>query len=189
MIRSAGAAAVSARCRGAGSTAAPIARQTRAMPVDCRARSTWPCSPAQAFALAIDGERFPRFFTGCGPIPAVRAVEADGPARVGATRRVRNADGSVLGETVTAFEPPHRHAYRLAGLRPPFAWLVRGAEADWRIDAAPGGAHVAWTYRFEPTHPLAALLARPLLGFMTRAMQRCLDAMARDVAARAEAGP
>ncbi|TCZ83632.1 SRPBCC family protein [Lysobacter sp. N42] len=159
------------------------------MHLDCHAHRVMPCTAAQAFALAVDTERFPRFFTGCGPIPAVRAVEPDGPPRVGATRRVRNADGSVLTETVTAFAAPHRHAYRLAGLRPPFAWLVREAAADWRIDAAADGARVAWSYRFELTHPLAAPLARPLLGFMARAMQRCLDAMARELAAPVQGRP
>lgn len=152
------------------------------MHVDCQAERTLPCTAAQAFDLLCDSARFPAFFSGCGPIPAVRAIECAGPPRVGAMRRVRNADGSVLTETVTAFEPPHRHAYRLSGLRAPFAWLVRHGDAQWRVADAPGGARVTWSYRFELTHALAAPLARPLLGFMTLAMRRCLRAMAREAA-------
>lgn len=153
------------------------------MHIDCQAERVLPCTAARAFALVCDATRFPAFFDGCGPIPAVRAVDCAGPLRVGAIRRVRNADGSVLTEVVTALDAPHRHAYRLGGFRAPFAWLVRHADAEWRITDTADGARVAWAYRFELTHPLALLPARPLLGFMTLAMRRCLDAMAREVAA------
>ena len=162
------------------------------MHIDCRAFRTFPCSAGRAFALACDASRFPEFFRGYGPIPAVRAIDVEGPLHTGTVRHVRNSDGSVLIETVTAFDPPQRHAYRLSGFRAPFAWLVREGEADWRITAVDGGADVVWTYRFALTHAFAAPPARLLLGFMTAAMQRCLDAMAREVEhahAHAEATP
>lgn len=152
------------------------------MSIDCRAVQMLPCPASQAFALACDATRFPAFFTGFGPIPAVLAIDVDGPLQVGTRRRVHSADGSVLDETVTAFEAPRRHAYRLSGFRPPFAWLVRHADADWRFHPSPMGTDVEWTYRFEPTHPLAVLPARALLRFMRAAMQRCLDAMSRAAA-------
>jgi hypothetical protein len=152
------------------------------MHIDCRASRLLACSAERAFALACDASRFPEFFRGFGPIPAVRAIDAAAPPRTGAVRQVHNGDGSVLTETITSFEPPHRHAYRLSGFRAPSAWLVRHGDAEWQVAAADGGATVAWTYRFALTHPLAALPARGLLGFMTVAMRRCLDAMARDVA-------
>jgi hypothetical protein len=151
------------------------------MHIDCRATRTLPCSAERAFALACDTSRFPEFFQGFGPIPAVRKIELDGPPGVGATRRVHNSDGSVLTETVTAFDPPRRHGYRLSGFRPPFAWLVRHGDADWRVTPSREGADVAWSYRFALTHRVAAVLAWVLLRFMTAAMQRCLDAIARDL--------
>lgn len=157
------------------------------MRICCRAERILPCSAEHAFALATDSARFPEFFRGFGPIPAVRGVEPHGPTRVGSTRTVRNADGSVLHEAVTAFEPPHRHVYRLQGFRAPFSWLVRQGDADWRVAPVPGGAHVAWIYDFTLVHPLAWPLARPLLVFMGLAMRRCLSAMAR--AAAQDASP
>lgn len=153
------------------------------MSIDCRVARTWPCRPEHAFALACDAARFPAFFTGFGPIPAVRGVDVDGPLRVGTRRRVRNADGSVLDEVLTEFDPPHRHAYRLSGFRPPFAWLVRHGHATWTFAASPNGTDVEWIYRFASTHAWLAPPTRLLLRFMTAAMARCLDAMARDVAA------
>jgi len=152
------------------------------MHIACQAERTLPCTREQAFALLCDSARFPTFFSGYGPIPAVRSIDMAGPLRIGSVRQVRNSDGSAMTELVTVLEPPHRHAYRLSGFRAPFAWLVRHGDADWRVTATSGGAHVAWTYRFELTHPLAAPFARALLGCMTKAMQRCLDAMAARVA-------
>ncbi|GHE32973.1 SRPBCC family protein [Vulcaniibacterium thermophilum] len=156
------------------------ARETRRMEIVCQAEQQLPCPPGQAFALITDADRFPAFFRGCGPVPAVRAVELDAPPlAVGARRTVRNADGSVLREVVTAFEPPRRHAYRLDGFRPPFAWLVRHGDACWTVEPDAAGSRVRWSYRFALAHAAAWPVAAPLLRlFMTAAMRRCLRAMA-----------
>lgn len=156
------------------------ARETRRMEIVCQTEQQLACPPGQAFALITDADRFPAFFRGCGPIPAVRAVELDAPPlAVGARRTVRNADGSVLREVVTAFEPPRRHAYRLDGFRPPFAWLVRHGDACWTVEPDAAGSRVRWSYRFALVHAAAWPVAAPLLRlFMTAAMRRCLRAMA-----------
>lgn len=150
------------------------------MELACQAEQRFPCPPGQAFALITDPDRFPAFFRGFGPIPAVRAIVLDTPPlAVGARRSVRNADGSVLREVVTALEPPHRHAYRLDGFRPPFAWLVRHGDACWTVEPDAAGSRVRWTYRFALTRTVAWPIAAPLLRvFMASAMRRCLRAMA-----------
>ena len=137
-------------------------------------------APAAVFALALDPQRFAPLFRGCGPVPAIRRIEAlDAPA-VGARRALENSDGSRLQERITVYDPPRRHAYTLSGLRPPLAWLVRAGEADWHFSAVPEGTRVQWQYTFQVAHaavrPLAWLLLR---GFMRPAMQRYLAAMAR----------
>ena len=139
--------------------------------------------PEHAFALAMDPARFPAFFTGYGPIPAVVAVIPHAPPAIGSTREIRNGDGSCLSERITAFDPPHHHAYTLTGLRPPFAWLVRAGHADWRFEPVGSGTRVTWRYRWELTSPLAWPVAAPLLRLcMHRAMARCLAAMATALA-------
>ena len=144
------------------------------------AEQDFAAAPEAVFARALDAGRFPEFFSGYGPIPAVRAVTPQAPAAVGSTREVHNSDGSRLHERITVLQAPQRHAYTLTGLRPPFAWLVRAGHADWHFSpAGAGGTRVRWDYRWELTGPLAWPLAAPLLRvFMRGAMARCLAAMA-----------
>ena len=137
-------------------------------------------SPEGVYALSVDAQRFPSFFTGFGPIPGLRRVTLLAPLAVGSARELEDNGGLVMNERITALDPGRRHAYTLSGLHPPLAWLVRTGHADWAFAAAPGGTRVVWTYDFELTSPLAWPLAWPLLhGFMRSTMQRCLDAMAR----------
>lgn len=134
--------------------------------------------PAAVFALAVDPERFPLLFTGCGPVPALRRITLHAPLAVGSTRELESSDGSRLVERITVLDPPHRHAYSLSGIRAPLGWLVRAGHADWTFEAAGSATRVRWTYDWEPTgrlaHPFAWLLLR---CFMRTAMQRCLAAM------------
>jgi hypothetical protein len=140
------------------------------------------------FALALDTERFPATFRGCGPIPALRRITAHTPAAVGSTRSVESSDGSALTERVTALDPPRRHAYTLSGLRPPLAWLVRSGDAEWTFVEANGGTCVTWCYAFTLTTVLVLPLAWLLLQlFMRVAMRRCLRAMARALESDAQA--
>lgn len=136
-------------------------------------------SPHAAFALALDAERFPALFRGFGLIPGIRRITHHSPAAVGATRSLENEDGTQLREVITALDAPHRHAYTLSGMRPPFAWLVRAGHADWTFTADDAGCLVCWSYRFELASawswPLAGLLLRI---FMRGAMRRCLAALA-----------
>ncbi|HEX5693197.1 MAG TPA: SRPBCC family protein [Arenimonas sp.] len=154
------------------------------MSVTCSAERSLPCTPEVAFALVTDVDRFPAFFTGFGPIPAVRGIRLHSELAVGSQRRVHNADGTVLSERITAHDPPVRHAYTLSGFRPPLAWLVEKGEANWTFTGHEFGSRVRWDYEFTLARPwlwpVAALL---LKVFMARAMHRCLKNMARSLAA------
>lgn len=158
---------------------AKAATETAAMHIDLQATAQFAAAPDAVFALAVDAERFPSLFRGFGPIPALRRITLHGPLAVGTTRDVEGADGAVMLETVTAFDPGRRHAYTLGRLRPPLSWLVRVGLADWTFAPRDGGTAVVWRYRFELASPLAWPIAAPLLHvFMRGAMRRCLHAMA-----------
>jgi hypothetical protein len=146
------------------------------------ARHTFPAPPAAVFALALDPERFPPTFRGCGPVPAVRRIALHAAPAVGSTRELENSDGTRVTERVTALDAPHRHAYTLTGLAPPFSWLVRAGHADWTFAAVAAGTDVTWRYDWDLTGALAWPAAWPLLqGCMRQAMRRCLRAMAEVV--------
>jgi len=145
------------------------------MDIHCKVRRSVRCDPAAAFDLLVDPARFAGCFPGYGPIPAIHAIEMKGALAVGCQRTIRNRDGSVLTEQVTALQRPTRHAYRLTGLRPPFSWLVREGRADWRLQQVADGCVVDWRYAFTLVSPLAWPVAAPLLSLcFARAMHRSL---------------
>jgi len=150
------------------------------MAIHLRAERRIAASPEAVYALAIDAQRFPAVFTGCGPIPGLRRITLHGEPAVGTTRDVEDNAGVVMHERIDALEPGRRHAYTLSRLKPPFAWLVRVGHADWTFTPSGNATDVVFSYEFELTSALAWPLAAPLLGvFMRGAMQRCLDGMAR----------
>lgn len=162
------------------------------MRVSLLAERSISATPEAVFALALDPERFAALFEGYGPIPGLRRITPLAAPAVGSMRSLENQDGSRLMERITAFDPPHRHAYTLSGFRGPMAWLAREAHADWRFDAdsaddAAAGAsstRVRWRYDFELTHAVAWPFAWPLLwGFMRAAMRQCLERMAESLEA------
>jgi hypothetical protein len=147
-------------------------------------QATLRATPGAAFALALDPERFPPLFRGCGPIPSMRSITLHAPPAVGATRTLVNNDGSTLTETITVLEPARRHAYLLSGIRLPLSLLARAGHADWTFTANGAATDVVWRYRFDLSHWLAWPLAFVLLQvFMRTAMRRCLQAMDAHLAA------
>lgn len=160
------------------------------MRLNVSAERSLPCTPEVAFRMATSPERFPAFFTGFGPIPAISGIRLHAPLAVGSTRRVHNADGTVLSERVTVLDPPVRHAYVLTGFRPPFSWLVTQGEANWTFAAHEFGSRVRWDYEFTLARRwLAPVTALMLQLFMRRAMHRCLKNMARALAEPVAAAP
>lgn len=156
---------------------------TARMWIECSQQREVSCPPERAFAACLDSEHFADWFAGYGPIVAIAHVASDGPPRVGGYRVVHNADGSALRETITELLPPQRHRYTLEGFRWPFSWLVSSGDALWTISPSPAGTRIHWRYRFTLTSAVAWPLAKPLLAlFMTGAMRRCLENMARSLA-------
>ena len=146
-----------------------------------------PAPPEAVFALALDTERFPAMFIGCGPVPALRRIVPNSPAGIGATRRVESVDGTRLLETITFLQFPSRHSYSVAGFRPPLAWLVRRGHADWTFSPSGHGTRVCWCYDWEAASAVAQPIAWGLLRwFMRGAMAGCLQAMAAELARRRE---
>ncbi len=148
------------------------------MPVVLVAQHRFAHAAESIFDLCIDAQRFPQVFRGYGPIPAIRGIVLLAPLAIGSEREIRNSDGSVLRERVTALHPPLHHAYTLSGFRAPFAWLVRSGTADWQLQPLQDATLLTWTYRFETTSAITRPLAAALLRrCMQPAMQRCLRNM------------
>lgn len=140
------------------------------------------CPREQVFDVVICPETIPAVFHGHGPIP--RATQAEmlsaGGMRKGATRRVTNADGSVIDEEITTVERPSRHAYRLTkGLKLPFTLLVRSAKGEWQLEQQGDGTQITWTFSFELTSafawPVGKLMTRPFGIAMQQALARIRD--------------
>ncbi len=156
------------------------------MKITLHAAAEMPAGIEETFELATDPGRFPEFFPGNLVIPAVLRVELQGapPPAPGMLRLVHNADKTCITERVEAFDVPREHHYRLVdGFVPPSSWMIREAEGRWLFRESASGTHVDWYYTFHLTHPLAALLAWPLLGiFFTAAMRHCLRSMGQSLA-------
>ena len=140
----------------------------------------------KVFDLATNMSRFPDFFKGSGPVPAVQQVTwQSGASPVpGAKRNVHNSDGSVIVEELIQLTRPEKHSYRLiSGFKPPFSWMVRAARGDWTFASIGDGTHVDWHYEFELTSPLAWPVTAVIVKlFFRRAMQDCLNAMRASLA-------
>ena len=150
--------------------------------VSTRASATTESNPEHVFDIATNSDRFPEFFRGFGPIPAVtRVTWLTQPPATGGRRAVETADGETIEEDVVALERPHTHRYRIPGGFPaPFSWLVRSAEGHWSFLAHGQTTTLHWDYSFELTHPLSWLITAPLVKICFRlAMQRCLNAMVK----------
>jgi hypothetical protein len=116
-------------------------------------------------------------FTGYGPLPGI--VEATLPPgeemRLGARVRVRNTDGSVHHEVVTAWEPGARYGVRME-LGPPASRLMSGIEEDIKLEPEAGGTRV--TRRFTThargwwTWPMVWLVTHLLLKRAVRRHDR-----------------
>src|SRR3954449_10337074 len=108
------------------------------MPIEVHEQGTVPASPDDLWPLVSDPARLPRWF---GFAERVEVLEGEG---VGQRRRQHGHWGSKPSEVdqeITAFEPPHRLAWRHVAERldgkpaPRFA-----ASTDFSIELAPDGA-------------------------------------------------
>lgn len=122
-----------------------------------------PVSAERLFEVLADAPGWPRWF--------VDMVDArwtsSAPRAVGSTRTVRLTT-MVVDETILAFEPGKRFAFRLDRVGLP---LVRAMVEDYAIESlGPSSSRLLWTAAYEPT-PLMTLIhpiARRIFGSQFR---------------------
>ena len=97
----------------------------------------------------------------------------EGQPGPGSRREVRMG-GVAYEETVLAFEPPHRFAFRLDRAGAPFAYAL--AE-DYRVAPHPSGSTFEWTFAVDPRPMLRPAMrwADPVLGRFFRRMAANLE--------------
>jgi len=140
---------------------------------------------AEVFAAAAgETDNLARYFTGFAPlIPGIRAarlLDATAPAE-GVRRRVELSDGTSIVERITAFEAPSVHAYDMAEMNPLQRLICTNMVSRWTFSDAGAGTRVVWDYRIEPRTALHTPLAWVVGRLFERAMQRCLNNLARDL--------
>ncbi len=129
-------------------------------------------------------ENLSKYFTGYAPlIPAITAASIDGggPAREGALRTVKLSDGTTIRERITRFEAPRVHGYDMAEMNPLQRLICTNMVSEWRFSDEGGATRVVWRYSILPKGPLTWPLAWAVSRLFERAMQRCLDNVARDL--------
>lgn len=155
------------------------------MPIEVSTHVFIPRPREQVFEAAFgSNDGLVKYFTGFPPlIPAIVGVtvQGGGPTRVDALRDVKMGDGSMIVERVLAHEPPARHGYEAAQMNPLQRLLCRRMVAEWRFEAQGSGTRVTWHYAIHPK-TLRGPLAHVVAALLKRAMQRCLDNLAADLA-------
>lgn len=141
--------------------------------------------PVEAvFALAAGRtDALARFFSGHKPlVPGIRScalVGRDDPPVAGSLRDVVLADGSRLQERVLAFDPPRLHRYDMAKMNPLQRLLCSNMVAEWRFTEDGDGSRVTWEYTIHEHGIVGRLLVGVVSRNFQKAMQTCLDNIAR----------
>jgi len=145
-----------------------------------------PYAPDEVFAYCMDPENLVASFEGGGPVPPIEHAEfVGGECKVGAVRRVRMGDGSVLTEEIVGHEPPARHRYSIVGFKAPLSFLATEGGSLWRFDATGKGTEVHWDATYELTSPIAYPIAALVVKrFVATAMQACLENLRKNMMAR-----
>jgi len=89
--------------------------------------------------------------------------EGPGPHGVGSIREARMGP-SIYRETIIAWETPTRWVYRVDQMTVP---LAKALVEEWKVEPAPGGSVVRWTFAIDPRPLFTAALP-----FAPRAMGR-----------------
>jgi len=158
------------------------------MPLSCKAEVYVDCPIARVFeAAAARTARLSRYFTGHGLlIPAIRSaklLDRNDPPVAGALREVILADDSRIVERVLAFEAPKLHRYEMAEMNKVQKLFCTNMIGEWRFTAQGQGTWVAWDYEIHEQGFLGKLLGPLVAKHFERAMQTCLDNLAKDLGA------
>ena len=155
------------------------------MPIPCHAEAVVPLPIDDVFdRAAAQTAGLARYFGGHRPlVPAIRSarlLDRDDPPVAGALREVLLGDGTRIVERVLAFEAPRLHRYEMAEMNRLQRLLCSNMVGEWRFSPEGAGTRVDWDYVIHE-HGLVGRLFGPLVArSFQRAMQRCLDAIARD---------
>jgi hypothetical protein len=155
------------------------------MPIPCHAEAFVPLPIEDVFERAAgrtDG--LARYFGGHRPlVPSIRSarlLDRDDPPVAGALREVRLGDGTRIVERVLAFEAPRLHRYEMAEMNRLQRLLCSNMVGEWRFATEGAGTRVVWDYVIHEHGLAGRLLGRLVARSFERAMQSCLDAIARD---------
>jgi ribosome-associated toxin RatA of RatAB toxin-antitoxin module len=141
--------------------------------------------PALVFALARDPERWARLLPHYARSRAIGARRADGTLIVDfvARRPLIGVIGLGLPVTWRARTWAEPATLRLRFVH--VAGATKGMDVTWRIEPAPGGAHVSIDHDFRPAVPLLAAFVdrwftRPIAGRTLATFKALAEALAGD---------
>lgn len=150
--------------------------------VRAEVRVARPVEPVFALAAGRTAN-LARFFSGHKPlIPGIRSatlVGRDDPPVAGDLRDVALSDGTTIRERVLAFEPPRRHRYDMAKMNLLQRVICTNMTSEWRFTEDGDGSRVTWEYAIEERGVAGRLLGPMVSRAFQKAMQTCLDNLAR----------
>ncbi len=153
------------------------------MTIELEASVVVPRKVDEVFAAAAgEVNALAEFFTGYAPfIPGIAAASIDGGGATceGALRTVRLRDGTTLRERVTRFDAPRAHGYEMAEMNAMQRLFCTNMISLWTFADEGGATRVVWRYSIVERGALTWPLAWAVSRLFQRAMQRCLDNLAR----------
>ena len=141
--------------------------------------------PRERVFAAAAGETaaLARHFKGYVPlIPGIAEAHVEGgdPPRTGALRPVRLSDGTRIVERILAFEVPSRHRYEMAEMNTLQKLICTNMVSEWTFTDEGKGTRITWHYAIH-VKPWRGPVGRLVAFFFQKAMQRCLDSIARSM--------
>ncbi len=141
--------------------------------------------PRERVFAAAAGETaaLARHFTGYPPlIPGIVEAHVEGgdPPRANALRPVRLSDGTRIVERILAFEAPSRHRYEMAEMNTLQRLICTNMVSEWSFSDEGAGTRITWHYAIHEK-PWRGVIGKVVAFFFQKAMQRCLDSIARAV--------
>lgn len=146
-------------------------------PVQAEGSAMLAASPAEVWAVLLDYEAWPTWFSG---VRSCRAT-SEPATGVGSTRVVSLGGGATVEERFIAWDEGERWAFTGIEMKPrALRSLVERVTIE---DLGPNRTRVTYRMAFDPAPAIKplALLARPLIS---RTLAKAMRALAREVAAR-----
>ena len=141
--------------------------------------------PRERVFAAAAGETaaLARHFKGYAPlIPGIVEAHVEGgdPPRAGALRPVKLSDGTSIVERILAFEVPSKHGYEMAQMNTLQRLICTNMVSEWRFTDEGKGTRIVWHYAIH-AKPWRGGIGQVVGHFFQKAMQRCLDSIAREM--------